>query len=316
MARAARMLEHQLRQKLRQRSFLLWMAWALSLAASACGTADSGATDGPDAAHGSAQDSVSLDAADSFHDTSSAGSADSDAALDSALPNDASPSGDLVSGDSQPGNDTSPADASTPAAPTTGVCFTALPSASTFTGTEPMPISTCPELGTPEWFYDQPLPPPTLTLQIGRRDPGGAWHALQDGDWIGLETAMQGGFHLDLVPRVLLPGQTAAKLQLQTEAIGDVACNPVANLNMAKAWLIADTASAGSGQPWYTTDNSTQAFVIFGVSVAKKHQFCGLWVTARWRLRLPGTSQWGEVVRTLRTYDATGLPSRGGGAEP
>lgn len=310
MARAARMLERQLRQKRRQRSFLVWMAWALSLAAPACGTA------GTDATSGSVQDSISLDAADSFLDTAAPNPADATAAQDSALPGDASPSGDLGSGDSQPGNDASDADASPPAPPTTGVCFTALPSPSTFTGTEPMPLDACPELGTPEWFYDQPLPPPTLTLQIGRRDPGGQWHALQDGDWIGLETAMQGGFHLDLVPRVLLPGQKAAKLQLQTEAIGDVACNPVANLNMAKAWLIAEAASAGSGQPWYTTDNSTQAFVIFGVSVAKKHQFCGLWVTARWRLRLPGTTQWGEVVRTLRTYDATGLPSRRGGAEP
>jgi hypothetical protein len=311
MARAARMSKGQLRQKLRQRSALLWVAWALSLAASACGTA------GADATGESVKDSISLDAADSFGDTHTPTTADGAATPDSALPGDASPSADLVSGDSQPGNDTSPSDTSTPAPPTTGVCFTALPSASTFTGTEPMPIDSCPELGTPEWFYDQPvLPPPTLAMQIGRRDPSGQWHPLQNGDWIGLETAMQGGFHLDLVPRVLLPGQTAAKLQLQTEAIGDVSCNPVANLNMAKAWLIADPAAAGSGQAWYTTDNSTQAFVIFGVSVAKKHQFCGLWVTARWRLRLPGTAQWGEVVRTLRTYDATGLPSRRGGAEP
>lgn len=308
MARAARMLERQLRQKLRQRSALAWVAWVLSLAASACGTADSGATDD------GVLDSISLTTPDSFHDSPAPNTADASAAPDSALAGDASPSGDLVSSDGQPGNDAT--DASPPVAPTTGVCFTALPTESTFTGTEPMPLNACPELGTPEWFYDQPLPPPTLTLQIGRRDPGGQWHALQDGDWIGLETAMQGGFHLDLVPRVLLPGQKAAKLQLQTEAIGDVACNPVANLNMAKAWLIADAASAGSGQPWYTTDTSTQAFVIFGVSVAKKHQFCGLWVTARWRLRLPGTTQWGEVVRTLRTYDATGLPSRRGSAEP
>lgn len=310
MARAARMLERQLRQKLRQRSALSRAGLVLSLAASACGTASSEATGA------SVLDSPSLDAADTSHDTPSPNTADSAATPDNGLPSDASPSGDLVSGDSQPGNDASATDASPPAPPTTGVCFTALPSAATFTGTEPMPLNACPELGTPEWFYDQALPPPTLTLQIGRRDSSGQWHALEDGDWIGLETAMQGGFHLDLVPRVLLPGQTAAKLQLQTEAIGDVACNPVANLNMAKAWLIPESASVGSGQPWYTTDNSTQALVIFGVSVAKKHQFCGLWLTARWRLRLPGTTQWGEVVRTLRTYDATGLPFRRGGAEP
>ncbi len=222
------------------------------------------------------------------------------------------PDGDAMAGDSADAAkdaspaapDTQQADSAVTPAPTTGICFGELPSPSTATGSVPMPTAACPELDTPEWYLDGPLPPPSLTLQLGRRTAAGQWLPIADGDWIGLETAMQGGFHLDLAPKVLLPGQKEPKIQLQAEAFAAAECNPVASLNLAKGWLVKEAGP----EPWYSFEATAKPLVIFGVSVSKKAQFCGLWLRVHWRLRLPGSNQWGEVVRILRTYDATQLP--------
>lgn len=224
-----------------------------------------------------------------------------------------SPATDLNSADAQPGDgppndalsaDTQAADTSTGPVLTAGVCFSELPTPATFTGTVPMPTATCPELAVPEWYVDQTVPPPSLTVLLGRRDAAGQWTGLQQGDWVALETAMQGGFHLELVPKILLPGKTEPKVQLQAEAFAAADCNPVASLNLAKAWLVRLPGS----EPWYIFDTAAKPLVIFGVSVAKKAQFCGLWLQVHWRLRMPGTAQWGQAIHLLRTYDGTKLP--------
>lgn len=202
------------------------------------------------------------------------------------------------------GADALPLDTATAPPLTAGVCFADLPQPGTFTGDVPMPTAECPDLITPEWYLDQPVPAPTLTVVLGRRDAAGQWLPIQTGDWVALETAMQGGFHLELVPKILLPGKTEPKVLLQAEAFAAVECNPVAGLNLAKAWLVR----LPGAEPWYTFETTAKPLVIFGVSVAKKAQFCGLWVKTHWRLRIPGSAQWGEAVHTLRTYDGTKLP--------
>ena len=226
-----------------------------------------------------------------------------DASGPADTPSDSGPDSDGVPADVWP-TDAKPTDVATPAAQTAGVCFAELPPPGTYTGAQPMPTAPCPELGTPEWYVDQPVPAPTLTVQLGRRDGAGLWSPLQDGDWVALETALQGGFHLELIPKILLPGKTEPKVQLQAEAFAAAECNPVASLNLAKSWLVRMPGP----QPWYTFEATAKPLIIFGVSVAKKAQFCGLWLKVHWRLRLLGATQWGEAVHTLRTYDGTKLP--------
>lgn len=191
------------------------------------------------------------------------------------------------------------------AGPTAGICFAGLPLAATSTGTVPMPSVqlSCPALQEPEWFVDQPVPPPTLQVLIGQRDAAGEWHPLADGDWVPLGTMMQGGFHLDLVPRVTVPGQTDAKILVQLDAFAATGCAVVASVTLAKAWLV----QAPGPDFVYTTDPTAKTFVVFVDSATKIKASCGIWLQVVWRVRLHGTAQWGEVVRTLRTYDGSGL---------
>ena len=162
----------------------------------------------------------------------------------------------------------------------------------------------CTEVGPPEWFEGKPTPPPTLDVQLGWRDAKKVWHPYKDGDWAGLYVGTQQLFHIDVVPKVLLPGQTAAAVTVQVKTFGLIGCNTVADSQTPKASLVEAT-DAG---PVYTLDPTKAVLTIFGVHSSKIGQYCGLWVEVYWRVRLPNTDQWGEKHLILRTYIVNMIP--------
>lgn len=239
------------------------------------------------------------------HDAAEPG--DSAGPVDASAPVDGSGGADAgAEVDATATADATDADSSAPAkGPTTGICFAALPSAATSTGAVPMPATalSCPGLDAPDWFTAAPVPAPTLQLDIGYRDATGQWLPYKNGDWVPLGTLQQGGFHLDLVPQVELAGVTAVKQQVQAEAFAHSACQVTASLQLSKAWLV----QAPGPEFVYTTDPNAKTLLVFGDSASQIGKSCGIWLQVVWRVRLAGTESWGQVVRTLRTYDASGL---------
>lgn len=226
--------------------------------------------------------------------------------VDASAPGDGSGGADAGAEVDAAKADATDADSSAPAkGPTTGICFAALPSAATFTGALPMPATalSCPGLDAPDWFAEAPVPAPTLQLDIGYRDATGQWLPYKNGDWVPLGTLQQGGFHLDLVPQVELAGVTAVKQQVQAEAFAHSDCQVTASLQLSKAWLV----QAPEPEFAYTTDPNAKTLLVFGDSASQIGKSCGIWLQVVWRVRLSGTDSWGQVVRTLRTYDASGL---------
>jgi hypothetical protein len=293
-----------------------------ALAALMYGCGSAGAADPLDASPWVAADSGVVDSAQPAADANLGhdvgGTSDAVQANDTVLPGDTTGLVDAIApGDGSGGADAgaevdaanvdaSDADSSAPAkGPTTGICFAALPSAATSTGAVPMPATalSCPGLDAPDWFAEAPVPAPVLQLDIGYRDAANQWQPYLDGDWVPLGTLQQGGFHLDLVPQVLLPGLTAVKQQVQAEAFAHSACQVTANLALSKAWLV----QAPGPEFVYTTDPNAKTLLVFGDSASQIGKSCGIWLQVVWRVRLAGTDSWGQVVRTLRTYDASGL---------
>ncbi len=258
----------------------------------------SGLADAAPAAGGAAKADVTADTAPETAaavEVAAASPEDATAATDSQGPPDTTVNAETAQGDAT----------AQAAGPTAGICFAGPPGAATDTGALPMPDPqwSCPQLATPEWFAGQVAPAPTLAVQIGFRDGGGSWQPLADGDWVPLATMMQGGFHLELVPLVTVAGKTEVKLQFQVDAFAVSGCAVVASTPLAKTWLV----QAPGPDPIYTTDPTAKTFVVFGDSATKIKASCGIWLQVVWRLRLLGTPQWGQVVRTLRTYDGSGL---------
>ena len=283
---------------------------SLEAATAAMDTSDSAAADGPALADSSAtvaeiapSDAAQRMPADTPSVTDGPPTLDaaSDANGDGAA-SDASATPAEIADSVDPPSDVAPAK---PAGWTTGVCFAGLPATATSTGTVAMPSTelACPQLKDPEWFAPLPVPAPTLQAQVGYRDSTGSWHALADGDWVPLGTMLQGGFHLDLVPQVELPGKKDLKLQVQVDAFAAANCTVAASATLTKAWLVQAPGPEGL----YTTDPTTKSFIVFVDSATKIQASCGIWLQVVWRVRLGGTSQWGQVVRTVRTYDGTGL---------
>lgn len=250
---------------------------------------------GPDAAAGAETAADAASDVTAAADTAADGEGPDGTGADAAAP-----------GDTASLSDAAALDAPTkPSGPMTGICFAGLPASATNTGAVPMPAPqfACPLLQAPEWFAAQPVPPPTLAVHLGYRDAIGSWHALTDGDWVPLGTMMQGGFHLDLVPQVELPGKQDVKLQVQVDAFATASCAVAASVTLTKAWLVQAAGPDGL----YTTDPTAKTFVVFVDSATKIKASCGIWLQVVWRVRLLGSTQWGQVVRTLRTYDGSGL---------
>lgn len=200
--------------------------------------------------------------------------------------------------------DVSAADAVDPCLTATPVtCFVgAPPSATECVAALAEPADNCPELATPAWFDGQPVPKPTLPVQIGRYDAAGAWQAVQDGDWMPLQTANQGAFHFGLWPRVLLAGPPLDKIKLQVEAFAAYQCNAVADKTTAQKFFYPQ------GTGLYGAPANAALLTVFGVTYAKKKEYCGLWYRLVFRARVPGTSQWGEAAIYVRSYDGTSKP--------
>lgn len=196
-------------------------------------------------------------------------------------------------------------DASGPA-----TCFSgAPPAADAWVADVPKPAQPCPEMAPPAWFDGVAVPKPSLKLQVGWRDSAGAWHPYQDGDWVPLQKGSQGLFHLDLVPVVQLPSGMAALTALQVQSIALYGCNDVATLGSPKAKFYADKQQPSQ----YTIGPSDHLMTVFGVVQAEMPKYCGLWVHVWWRVRIPDTDQWGEVVLALRTFISSAPPLQVGG---
>lgn len=282
---------------------------ALALLLHGCGS-----TAGADSLDASPSVGADTGVADANLGNDVGGTGDAVQANDTALPGDTTGLVDASAPvDGSGGGETSAkvdlsmdADTSTPTPELkAGICFSAMPTAATSTGAVPMPATalSCPGLDAPDWFAAAAVPPPTLQLDIGYRDATGQWLPYKDGDWVPLGTLQQGGFHLDLVPQVLLPGLTAVKQQMQAEAFAHSACQINASLQLSKAWLV----QAPGPEFVYTTDPNAKTLLVFGDSASQIGKSCGIWLQVVWRVRLAGTDSWGQVVRTLRTYDASGL---------
>lgn len=238
-------------------------------------------------------------ATDALADAATADAALADAASDSAAADT------LDATDTANPNSADAGQLSSPA-----TCFYDVPPAADANVADvPAPAAPCADAEPPPWFAGPTVPKPTLNLQIGWRDATGTYHPYQNGDWVPMMTAMQGGFHLDLIPQVVLPGQTLAVVPLQVQSLAKFECNAIANANASQKKFIQDVGPDGL----YTLPSGS-VLTIFGASVAVIQQYCGIWIHVWWRVRVPDTDQWGEVVRVLRTYDATGIvPQKPGG---
>ena len=146
------------------------------------------------------------------------------------------------------------------------------------------------------------MPKPTLKVQIGRFDAAGAWQPYHDGDWMPLQTASQGAFHFGLWPRVELPSPPADKVKLQVNAFAAYDCGEVAIPQAAQKFFYP----LGNGV--FGAPVSSPLLTVFGVSDAKKKEYCGLWYRVVFRARVPGTAQWGEAALYVRSYDGTDKP--------
>ncbi len=181
------------------------------------------------------------------------------------------------------------------------VCFHGgPPAADAWVADVPAPTAVCSEVAPPEWFDGQAVPAPTLNLQVGWRDKAGTWHPYNNGDWVPLLTANQGGFHVELVPVVMLPGQTAAVQGLQLQSFTLFGCDQIGNAATAMSTFVQTAGPEGE----YTLDPAKQVFTIFGTGIGNIDKYCGIWIHVYWRVRVKGTNQWGEAVRLLRTYNS------------
>ncbi len=292
------------------------IAWRLAFIAAfglvaACGSASS--SKASQDLDGAVADSLPIDApdlADSIQDLSVAASdaaalADAVTLADAAtaLAADATEVIDTVA-DSPDSADS--ADAVVDAGPQT--CFYGgPPAADAWVANVEAPAAPCSETAPPEWFDGQPLPKPTLDLKVGWRDAAGLWHPYNNGDWVPLLTAQQGGFHVELVPVVILPGQTAATTPLQVQSFTLAGCNSIGVAPTNNSIFVQTTGPDGE----YTLDPAKQVLTVFGVTIASIDKYCGIWVHVYWRVRIKDTNQWGEAVRLLRTYNATVPTNKG-----
>ncbi|MBI5609470.1 MAG: hypothetical protein HY902_11380 [Deltaproteobacteria bacterium] len=239
--------------------------------------------------------------ADSATQASDAADATADVTEVSDAGADALPDSDAPTGDADAAGET--VDAAIDAGPQ--VCFhVAPPGADAWVADVPAPAAVCAEVAPPEWFDGQPLPPPTLDLKVGWRDAAGAWHPYNNGDWVPLLTANQGGFHVELVPVATVPGQTAAALGLQLQSFTLFGCEQIGNAATAMSTFVQTTGPEGE----YTLDPAKQVFTIFGTGIGNIDKYCGIWIHVYWRVRVKGSNQWGEAVRLLRTYNSLPAP--------
>ena len=243
---------------------------------------------------------LAADVLDSVGEVDGAAGADSPGETDPAKVLDASSDATKVA-DGQ-GLDAGGVDPCVDATPVS--CFAgAPPSADACVAPLAKPNDACPELATPEWFETGPVPAPTLNIEQGVRDSQGVWHAYADGDWVAMLTASQGFFHFGLVPQVTLPGEKSEKIKLQVDAFATYGCEVV-----AIKWAATKSMVPVGKDDLYTVVAGNEVLTVFNVSIAKKAQYCGLWYKVYLRLRLLGTTVWGQKTLYLRSYDGTAKP--------
>ena len=228
-----------------------------------------------------------------------------------STPTDAGPT-DLASDATEPATETAsaPFDAGDGALPPCWVGGPPPVAATTVGGPPPAP---CSQVEPPQWFDGGPVPPPTLTVKLGRYDAKHNWLAYTDGDWAPLQQGGQGGglFHLALAPKVLLPAPAGPTVKLQLLAFALQGCTSVAT-HQKPVFPFVEAPDAG---PWYMPDPSKALVAVFVASGPQaKAKVCGQWLHVWVRLRIAdganaaGTN-WGENHVVLRMYDDTALPS-------
>jgi len=185
-----------------------------------------------------------------------------------------------------------------------GVCFVGLPPADAFVADVPPPDwCACPKV-PPGFFEGAPIPKPTLQLEIGKYDKAtGTFAPLTDGAWVPLIHGSQGGVHLALNYRVLLPGVTEPTAKQKLTALAYLGCTPVAVGNSPVSYAVeADSPAFSYVGPTNTAGG--ELWVIFtSVQGAKSWLICGLWTRLHVQLRDSKSGAWGETEIRVRIYD-------------
>lgn len=107
--------------------------------------------------------------------------------------------------------------------------------------------------------------------------------------------------------RVVLPGQEAAKVQMQTQTEGFFQCINLANGNTATPFVV-QTSEMGV----YTNAPPGEAGIlaVFAAKNGQSWQFCGQWLQLRLAVRdykNPLKKNWAEVVRSVRLHDSAAV---------
>ena len=186
-----------------------------------------------------------------------------------------------------------------------GACFHgAPPSPDAYVADIPEPSSAQCQWTAPKFFPDK-APAPSLKVEVGTHDPAtGAFVPYSDGQWLPMVHGPQGGFHVFAAIRVQLPGQSAAVVKMQSEAIGWIDCKEVA---LGQQPVIFVKPDKGGG---YTTATLSHAgtLVIFPVQSKDSWQYCGKWIELMVRVKDVVSGAWGQTHLTVRLFDTKDAP--------
>lgn len=189
-------------------------------------------------------------------------------------------------------------DASIDVAP--GVCFGAAPASDAFVADVPMPRACTCAPDPPPFFGAEPVPAPTLHVDMGVGQDG-VFVPYADGQWVPIIHGAQGGIHVWVAWRILLPGHTEAKVKLVTRADSRIACS-LAGTGSESTWYAASDASVPGAYSNVSAIHPGVA-VIFPLDGKDSGLVCGKWLALHVQIQDPVAKTWGEVRRTVRLYD-------------
>lgn len=188
--------------------------------------------------------------------------------------------------------------ASVDAAP--GVCFTNAPPTDAAVADVPMPEH-CPcAPDPPPFFGNTAVPAPTLDIEMGVGTDG-TFAPYLDGQWVPITHGPQGGIHIWVAWRLVLPAHTEPKVKLLTRATSLISC-ALAGTGSESMWYATPDAKL-PGAYTSVSANHPGSAVIFAAAGSDSGIFCGQWLELRLQIHDPVTKRWGEVRRTVRLYD-------------
>ena len=169
-----------------------------------------------------------------------------------------------------------------------------------------------PDMPTCSWqppalFKGATPPPPTLQVQTGAADASGAFVPYQDGDWLGMFHGVQGGFHINVGLRVVVPGLTVDKAKVQMEVrtydgcslVGYSLAPVVYPLQQPDGSYVFGTLESPGVQGIFVNDCKE------GLKGTASKDFCNRWFLLRVAVRELSTGLWGEQALRFRTFDVS-----------